>query len=44
MELELAMGLVGRPTHHINFICVLERHRHNKSYVRAIMEVRNPEN
>jgi hypothetical protein len=29
MESELAMGLVGRPTHRINFLVVLEHHRHN---------------
>jgi hypothetical protein len=44
MEPELAMGLVGRPTHRINFVCVLERHHHNESCARAIMGVRSPEN
>jgi hypothetical protein len=44
MELELAMGLVGRPSHRINFIIVLECHRYNWSCVKVIMGVCNSKN
>jgi hypothetical protein len=37
MEPKLAMGLVGRPTHHIKFFIVLERHRYKWSCAKVVM-------